>query len=245
MRRFCLLAALSVASAAEAPGPSLLVFKGADGCELEGLFYAPPKRGAPALICLHGLGKDPSVWGDLPGRLQAEGYAVFSLRLRGHPEKARGKRNWLQMETDEFARMASDLEAARACLSRRREVDPARLALIGEEFGANLALAGGTNPAFRAAALLTPRLDARGLKGPDLLEAFGARPVLALASADDAQGAKALEALQAKAGGPFEAVLLPADPSEGDFGAAMLSDPGKAELAGKILEWLKGALPPS
>lgn len=230
------------------PVPATLTFRAADGSPMEGRYYPPLRRPAPAVLCFHGLGRDPGVWGEFPARLQAEGYAVFAVTLRGHlPRTAGGRKRaqgWVEMELPDFADMAKDVALARACLLKQREVDQARLALLGEEFGANLLLAGGTDPGFLAAVLLTPRQDARGLKSPELLASFGERPCLAVASADDAQGASTLEDLKAAAKGAFEPLLLPSDPSPGDFGAAMLMDGGKKDLPDRVVAWLKAAFPP-
>ena len=246
-RAACLLLLAALASGEEKPAePAVLTFRAADGLELEGAYYAPPRRGAPGILCFHGLGRDRGAWGALPARLQSEGYAVFAVTLRGHPEKKTrraGGTTWLEMELPEFKAMASDVEAARACLAKQREVDALHIGLMGEEFGANLALAGGTDPSIRTAALLTPRLDARGISGAEAIAAFGERPCLAAASADDEQGAKALQDLKGAAKGKFEAVLLPADPSSGDFGAGMLQDEGKKGLADRLVAWFKETLP--
>ena len=231
------------------PPPATLIFRAADGSPMEGRYYPPLRRPAPAVLCFHGLGRDPGVWKEFPARLQAEGYAVFAVTLRGHlPRTAGGRKRgqgWVEMDLTQFADMAKDVELARACLLKQREVNQAHLALLGEEFGANLVLAGAKDPGFRAAILLTPRKDARGLKGPELLTAFGERPCLAVASADDPQGAVTLEALKEAAKGAFESVLLPSDPSSGDLGAAMLADEGKKDLPDRVVAWLKAALPPS
>lgn len=245
------LAALAALAGAEGtpPPPATLTFRAADGSLMEGRYYPPLRRPAPAVLCFHGLGRDPGVWGEFPTRLQAEGYAVFAVTLRGHlPRTAGGRKRgqgWVEMALPDFTDMAKDVALARACLLKQREVDQARLALLGEEFGANLALAGAKDPGFRAAILLSPRQDARGLKGPELLASFGERPCLAVAGADDPQGAATLEVLKAAAKGAFESLLLPSDPSPGDFGAAMLADGGKKDLPDRVVAWLKAALPPS
>ena len=43
--------------------------------------------------------------------------------------------------------------------------------------------------------------------------------------------------------GRFEPVLLPSDPSSGDFGAGMLEDEGKKDLVGRLVAWFKETLP--
>ena len=240
--------ALVLADEAKAPEPHLLTFKAADGSEATAIYYPPVGHKAPGILCFHALGRSSEAWGEFPARLQAAGYAVLSVTLRGHPEsgpkRARGM-TWIRFEIPQFRDMVRDVEAARACLASQREVDGFHLALLGEEFGANLALAGGQSPTFRAAILLTPRVDARGIPGPEALAAFGDRPCLAVASADDAQGIAALDALQSAAKGKFDSDRVSTDASDADYGAAMLSDPDKPGLSERILAWLKSALPAS
>ena len=233
---------------APAPAPLCLTYKAGDKTTLEGMFYAPLNPGAPGILCIHALGRDPSVWEPLARRLQADGYAVFAMALRGHPELNRtGQRKspWVGFEIGQFKAMAPDVDAALACLASQREVDGKRLGVVGEEFGANVALAGGGREAVRTAVLLTARLDARGIAGPASLATFGERPCLAIASADDEQGAAALEALKGAAKGRFEPVLVETDKSATDFGAAMLSDADKKGLMDRVAAWLKETLPPS
>lgn len=242
-----ILPAMALLAAPAPAPPSTLTFPGQDGTPLEGRYYPPPARQAPAVICMHGLGRGPEVWEGIALKLQAEGYAVFALTLRGHPERPRQRgqphRSWLDMDLQEFKGMVKDVAAARACLVKQREVDMSRLAVLGEEFGANLGLAASADPAFKAAVLLSPREDARGLRLAEALEAVPGRPCLVAASAEDEQGAAVVGALAGSAREGLETVLLPEDPSSGDFGAGLLADPAKAALAERVVTWLKAALP--
>ncbi len=227
--------------------PTRLVFRASDGLEMSGLYWAPAARKAPGLLLLHHLGHNAWAWDEFARRLRAEGYAVLAVNLRGHPEAATrkaGGMNWLRFELPDFQGMAKDVDAARACLGAQREVDPTHLGLVGEQFGANLALAGGTAEPFRTAVLLSPALNERGLKGPEALAAFGDRPCLAAASTDDPQGSEVLEALKASAKGRFEMLLLPSDASPRDYGALMLTDPAKKDLGDRIVAFLKETLAP-
>ena len=254
------LAILAVAPAEDAKAPTAeaparVVTKvpgsqGPDGLpiELTGLYWAPKARLAPGILLLHHLGHSAWVFDDLARRLHQEGYAVLAMNLRGHPEsevRKSGGMSWMRFEMTDFQAMVKDVDAARACLAGQREVDPLRLGLIGEQFGAPLALAGGTSEAFRTAVLLSPPMNERTLKTPESLTAFGERPCLAVASADDPEAEKVLEALKTAAKGRFETVLQPADPSENDFGAGMLSDESKKELGERILAFLRETLPPA
>ncbi len=60
-----------------------------DGVRLIGDFYPPGgKNGvdSPCVILLHGKGGSRADWGELPEKLQKEGYAVLNADFRGHGE---------------------------------------------------------------------------------------------------------------------------------------------------------------
>ncbi len=229
------------------PGPVCLVYRGADGLEMNTLYWAPKGRMAPGILLLHDLGHNAWVWQDFAQRLHEEGYAVLAVNLRGHPEsevRKGGGRNWMRFELPQFQDMAKDVEAARACLASQREVDPTHLGLVGERFGANLGLAGAVSETLRTAVLLSPAMNERWLKGPESLTAFGERSCLGIASADDPQGAEVLAAFKGAAKGRFDDVLLPTDAGQRDYGAGMLSDSTKKDLTDRIVAFLKETLAP-
>ena len=55
-----------------------------DGLILDATFYGPVVRPAPGVLLLHMEGRDRGAWDTLPERLQARGYAVLAVDLRGH-----------------------------------------------------------------------------------------------------------------------------------------------------------------
>lgn len=97
----------------------------------------------PAALLLHGYGEDRSVWAALEGRLLEDGWAVMALDLRGHGQST--IRNNDLIEPSEAWRtdpqqFPLDLEPALDWLKTQPRIDSSRLAVIGSDLGANLAL---------------------------------------------------------------------------------------------------------
>jgi pimeloyl-ACP methyl ester carboxylesterase len=97
----------------------------------------------PAALLLHGYGEDRSVWADLEARLLSEGWAVMSLDLRGHgrsttrnSEPLAPAESW-RSDPQQFPQ---DLNPALDWLKTQERIDSNRLAVIGVDVGANLAL---------------------------------------------------------------------------------------------------------
>ena len=129
--------------------------------------YYPSQQGssAPVVLLVHDLGPgrsgkdfdDPIKELDgqgLAGHLQQEGYAVFSLDLRGHgqsPSRIRG--------AERIPRMLGDLQAAyRFLIDRhnRRELNLSKLGVVGLGEGANLATVWVSTPARRCRSRAAP-----------------------------------------------------------------------------------------
>ncbi len=106
----------------------------------------------PALIVLHGFGRN--AWTDrhLAELAAASGYKVLLLSLRG----------WLgsEGENDQGLRQPDDVIAAIDWLRRLPSVDPGRIGLIGASMGGQVALlAAAQRPAIRCVAALFPPSD--------------------------------------------------------------------------------------
>ena len=56
----------------------------ADNVTLTGTFYVAPKAGSPAVAMLHMAGGQRGDWDTLARQLQAAGFSVLTLDLRGH-----------------------------------------------------------------------------------------------------------------------------------------------------------------
>lgn len=88
---------------------------------------------APAIIVLHGWGGNAGMMLPLAPPLHAAGYAVLMIDARNHGNS----------DGDTFSsmpRFAEDLSAAFAWLTIRKEIDPARIAVLGHSVGAAAAL---------------------------------------------------------------------------------------------------------
>ena len=150
-------------TAADEPGAlSLETF---DLVELWGSFESPEGIPAPipAALLLHGYCETRSVWNDLKERLLLEGWAVMTLDLRGHGQSR--LRNREELSAAEIWRTDSrqfplDVEPALDWLKSQPRLDSNRIAVIGSDIGANLALvAAGRFPEVGSAVAINPVLD--------------------------------------------------------------------------------------
>ncbi len=100
----------------------------------------------PVVILLHSLGSNRDNWllSPLTVELLEEGYAVLWIDFRGHghSEDPGGRSCDLSSCTltiQDLENMPLDVKGALAWLSAQSEVDTSRIALIGEDLGANIA----------------------------------------------------------------------------------------------------------
>jgi alpha-beta hydrolase superfamily lysophospholipase len=200
----------------------------ADSTALKAAYYAPAVaepvagEGAPGVVLVHGREGSRADWDALARELQANGFAVLTLDLRGHGASP-GPTNW--------DASVGDVAAAWRHLRARPEVDRARTALVGADVGANLALIVGANNADVAAvAALSPGDDYQGLRPAGLLPNFGARPVFLVASRDDDASYQAAQGMAP--------LLTTADTYyylTAGHGAAMFVE---TDLSTRLLSWL-------
>jgi pimeloyl-ACP methyl ester carboxylesterase len=150
----------TVASAETSP-----VFKTFDLVELHGSFEMPTGIPAPipAVLLLHGYGEDRSVWTDFSKQLLERGWAVMSIDLRGHGQSRMKNGLLIKPSTDwrvNSREFPLDLDPALDWLKSRPRVDGRKIAVIGFDTGADLALiASGRFPEVRTAVAVNPKLD--------------------------------------------------------------------------------------
>jgi dienelactone hydrolase len=174
--------ALSV-SWALAAEPQTVTFTARDGVQVSGVLYVPARTPAPAVVLLTMAGRTHRDWDGAAARFVEAGIAVLAVDFRhvalADPESADSVRS-------PYAALVLDAEAARAYLSARPEVNPARIGMAGASLGANVAvLAAANDPSVRSLALLSVSLDYRGLKLEQALKTFASRPALLVASSED------------------------------------------------------------
>lgn len=195
---------------------------------LSGAFYPPAGGPAPAVLLLHQVGGQKEDWAQFATRLQAAGYAVLALDLRGHGESG-GEAEW--------AAMAGDVARAWEVMVAQPEVDAERTAIVGASIGANLALVAGAGlPPVRAVVLLSPGLDYRGVRTEEAMLTYGNRPVLIAASQDDAYACSSAQTLDQLAQGDHALALY----AEAGHGIEMLQR--QPDLNDLIVSWLQARL---
>ena len=203
-----------------------MTVEAADGLAIRGSLLAPLTSGAdPGVILLHMLGDDRTVWGEvgLAADLVAAGYAVLVVDMRGHGETG-GAPDWT-LAADDLGRVWDDFTA-------RDTVDKGRTAVVGASIGANMALRlGADRPDVGAVVLLSPGLDYRGVTTADQLAVYGDRPLLLVASEDDAYSVDSVRALAEAANGAEVQMFENAGHGTNMFAA-------EPELAALIIGWL-------
>ena len=199
----------------------------ADGVTIVGTYYVPPAQNAPGVILLHMVARNRADWEPLARKLQAAGFAVLAIDLRGHGESG-GSRAW--------GRMPQDVVAAQVFLSRQPEVDKGRIAIVGASIGANLALDfAASHGVVRSVVLLSPGLDYRGIKTERAMQEYD-RPVLIVASAEDQYAAESSRKLDSLAQGKHQLQIY----QGAGHGTQMLEhEPSLSDL---ILTWLQDTL---
>jgi pimeloyl-ACP methyl ester carboxylesterase len=214
------LAALASLALA-APAPQAVRFKTADGWSIAAL-YAPPQKGKPVAVLVHGVAAGKGEWWKLSQALEKEGFGTLALDLRGHGESV-NKGTFQDFDRkEEWPRAAADIEAALAFL-KKKGFAPARVGLAGGSIGANLV------SQFRQARWLILLSPGENYRGVGVGELSGKKAVVA-ASPGDAYAFQTASSLALRPNGP---VFLQAAKGHG---AQLLDDP---EFLAKLVDWIK------
>jgi pimeloyl-ACP methyl ester carboxylesterase len=201
-----------------------------DGLVLRGTLFGAPLRPAPGLLLVHDREQDHTAWDAFAARLQAAGYAVLTVDLRGHGQTGGGV-NWPLAQ--------DDVRIVLAQLAVLPGINNTQLIVIGAGIGANLGLnACADQVGCVGMVMLSPGLDYRGITTPEAMARLGARPVLIVASEnDDNNPADSLQ-LDSMAAGDHQLQIFPA---AGHGTAMFAADPGVVDL---IVNWLLARFPP-
>lgn len=201
-----------------------LMISASDGLVLQATFYSSPVRPAPVVLMLHQVSGSRADWEPLAQRLQAAGYAVLTLDLRGHGDTG-GAVDWSLAQ--------SDVAAAVSLVMEMGDVDPAHIVMVGASIGANLALnACADTSGCAAAVLLSPGLDYHGITTSEAMVRLGVRPTLIIASEGDNNNPADSLTLDGMAQGDHQLVVL----TDAGHGTAMFgADPA---LPDQIVQWI-------
>ena len=209
MRRFTLSLAWAVILAcglvALVDGRSQRVsFRSDDGVTIAATWYEPSTRPAPAVILVHMLNRSRRDWDSFASRLAFSGIGALAIDLRGHGESTGSRPD---PANPDYSVMLRDIVGARRYLASRADVVPSRIGLVGASLGANLAALAGADGSFASVVLLSPSLDYRGLRSEAAIKKHAKRPLLLVASDDDAYARRSALELQ-KAHGSAELLML-------------------------------------
>jgi pimeloyl-ACP methyl ester carboxylesterase len=204
--------------------PSLdMQFTAPDGLLIAGAYYPAAQRPAPAVILLHMYGSTKEAWMPIIPALQAAGYNVITIDLRGHGATG-GTADWVKAQQDVLSVYQQ--------VSVLPNVIPTRISLIGGNVGANLAItACAALESCRSIVLISPSLDYLGVTTTDAMTALTV-PALLVASRADASSSEASARLNGLGSGERRLIL-----NEGDaHGTNMLTS--QPDLNNAIIQWL-------
>lgn len=166
-----------------------VTFETSDGLTIHGTLTVPGSWRAgsrlPAALLLHSSMHSQMVWAVYPGWVRIQ-ESIVTLRIdwrgRGRSE---GARRYVEFTPEQRDAVALDVKAALDFLADQKEVDPARLGVVAEEFSVQPAVMGAiANARVRALVLFSGWLDARAL---DLIAAHSPKSVLFIVSREDSR----------------------------------------------------------
>jgi dienelactone hydrolase len=163
----------------------------ADQKSIDISYYPCGSERAPVVVLIPDTRCDRSVFRSLPAQLQKAGFSVVTTDLR-YKTFLRGARNPQEMirmlqSQDLYAPVIYDLKAVIDYIAQKKEIDPARIALLGTSYGSRVAIHGGVQ--YKATALVLVSLSGEevlpGGTVRQLLEDYDGRPILFMASEKD------------------------------------------------------------
>ncbi|MCB9677545.1 MAG: alpha/beta hydrolase [Alphaproteobacteria bacterium] len=180
-------------------------------------------RGDRGVILVHGSGGDRSGWADIAKGLAGAGLQVVNVDLRGHGA-SKGEPDPLKMHEDV-------LSAAKYLRGKGVK----HIMVVGTKLGGNVALAAAAaDPEIESVVMISPALNASGVKVTASLPALGERKLLLIAGEDDTLSKKAVNLID----------------NEIDTGTVMVLDSGgsgmalvnrASDLETTLIAWGKGS----
>lgn len=125
-----------------------------------------PASGQKAMVLLHMMPAAKESWQDFANRLAEAGIASIAIDLRGHGESQGGPDGYKSFSDEEHQSSINDVAAAVEFLKNKGFAEE-NTSLAGASIGANLALQFlFQHPQIKAAVLLSPGYDYRGVITP-------------------------------------------------------------------------------
>jgi dienelactone hydrolase len=184
-------------------------FETKDGVTIVGDYFAPAEwatdkwvnKKAPVVVLLHMYRSDRSAWRTLTPKLHEAGFAVLAIDMRGHGDSQEPLTMELKLKVASrdagvFQSKWQDVAAAKKWLSEREGVDSSQLGIVGASVGCSVALDyGRRDEDVKAIACMTPGRNYLHLDSVEHIKAYGDRPVLMLATAEERLAAEELAKL--------------------------------------------------
>ncbi len=190
---------------AEIPAPQNIKFTSADNVEIVGTFYESPKADSPAVLLLHQFGSNRKSFDEFAKQLLKKNFGVLAIDGRGFGESVKttdGKTvavspNPDTISEDSIKGMKADVGNAFDFLAKQKNVDTARIGIVGASYGSSLAIIyAAQNPKVKAVALLSPGINYfDNLPTMPAIKTYGMRPILLVAAEDDKESAGAVRKL--------------------------------------------------
>jgi dienelactone hydrolase len=180
--------------------PTRVAFESADKVQIVGTFYESPVGPAPAVLLLHQWQSDRHSYDAFARRLQAKGVGVLAIDGRGFGESVRttdGKTVAPQRTDEAVKAMKTDVDNAFNFLTKQKNVDAARIGIVGASYGSSLAIIyAADNSKVKAVALLSPGLNYFGnMQIEPAAKTYGDRALFLVAAEDDKESADAVKQL--------------------------------------------------
>lgn len=212
-----------------------------DGVVLVGSFLEASKPNSPGLLLLHQWQSDRHSYDEFAKRMHEKGFAVLSIDGRGFGEstkKADGTTVTAGRTDADVKAMLGDVSAAFDFLSKQKNVDPARIGIVGASYGSSLAIIyAADNPKVPAVALLSPGLNYFGnMPTRPAVEKYGDRDLLVVASQGDTDSAAAAESFMKIGNTRYGFFILPVGSSHG---TEMFKYRDKTDVAPKVEDGLE------
>lgn len=175
-----------------------------DNVAIVGDYYPSTSLGAGApakgLLLLHMMPADRTSWRAFAEKMQAAGWHALAIDLRGHGQSQGGPSGYKSFSDTEHQASRWDVEAGVEFLKealRQSSGYKGEIYLGGASIGANLALQYlAEHPEVKAAFLLSPGLDYRGVKTEAAAGSLkSGQSIFYIASRDDSHSADTIQRL--------------------------------------------------
>ncbi len=175
-----------------------VTIKTEDGVEIIGDYYLAGAENATAVLLLHMMPSTRKSWVEFVGKLNEAGFSALAIDLRGHGDSLnKSDGTYVNYKNFSNAEHQSSIHDVEASVDFLKQKGVGKIMVIGASIGANLALQyASLHNDIRAAVLLSPGLDYRGVLTDHLPEHFQrGQAVYYVASSEDSYAVESVRKL--------------------------------------------------